>query len=74
MLLIIIIEIKGNNMEQIFEELNKNSLTLKGKIVDICEVLKYDAKEYRGITVGQYLRLRKLQKAEEKQFGYNIWS
>lgn len=56
-------------MAQVFEEINKTELNLTGRIVDVCEILKEEAKKNKGITVAQYLRLRKLQKVEEKQFG-----
>ena len=61
-------------MAQVYEELKKNSFELKGNVVDVCEILREDAKRYKGITVSQYLRLRKIQKAEEEQLKTNIWS
>ena len=65
---------RGYKMAQIFEKLNKNGLVLKGNVVDVCEILKEETKNYKGMSVATYLKLRKLQKAEEKQFGQNIWS
>ena len=61
-------------MEKPFEKLNQNSVCLKGKMIDVCKILEDDAKEYKGIKVGAYIRLRKLQRAIEQQLGENIWS
>lgn len=45
---------------------------LKGDIKDVCAELEREAKRYKGITVGEWLRLRKLERLERveaEQFG-----
>ena len=61
-------------MEKPLETLENNSFELKGKMLDVCKILEDDAKQYKGITVGAYIRLRKIQRAIETQIGENIWS
>ena len=56
----IIIGIKEGDMQGEF---------LKGDIKDVCAELKAEAERYKGVPVGTWLRLRKLEKDIAKQFG-----
>lgn len=40
----------------------------KGDVKDVCAELEAEAKRCKGMTVGEYLRLRKIEKAEKEQF------
>lgn len=40
---------------------------LKGDIFDICAVLEREARKNKGMTVGEWLRLRKLERIESEQ-------
>lgn len=42
---------------------------LKGDIKDVCAELEAEAKRYKGMTVGQWLKLRAIERAEARQFG-----
>lgn len=42
---------------------------LKGDIKDVCAELEAEAKRYTGMTVGTWLRLRKLERSVAGQFG-----
>ena len=41
---------------------------IKGDIKDVCAELEAEAKRNKGMTFGQWLKLRALERAEEKQF------
>lgn len=41
---------------------------IKGDIKDVCAELKAEAERCKGMTVGTWLRLRKLERIEKKQF------
>jgi hypothetical protein len=43
----------------------------KGDIKDVCAELEREARRCRGMTVGAWLRLRAIERAEAKQFGMN---
>lgn len=45
---------------------------IEGDVKDVCAELKEDLKRYGNITVGAWLRRRKLESAEAKQFGMTI--
>lgn len=61
-------------MSKVVEKIENNGYELRGKMIDVCEILRDTARRHKGMTVAQFLRLRKVQKAEEKQFGHKIWS
>lgn len=42
---------------------------LKGDIKDVCAELEAEARRCKGMTVGAWLRLRAIERAEAKQFG-----
>ena len=42
-------------------------VAFKGEIKDVLAELEAEAKRCKGMTVGQYLSLRKLEKEEERQ-------
>lgn len=42
---------------------------LKGDTKDVCAELEAEAKRCKGMTVGQWLRMRKLERAVSDQFG-----
>lgn len=42
---------------------------IKGDIKDVCAELEAEAKRCKGMSVGTWLRLRKLDRAVAKQFG-----
>lgn len=42
---------------------------LKGDIKDVCAELEAEAQRCKGMTVGQWLSLRKLDRAVAEQFG-----
>ena len=43
-------------------------VAFKGDIKDVLAELEAEAERCKGMTVGQYLSLRKLEKIEEEQF------
>lgn len=43
-------------------------IAFKGDVKDVCAELEREAKRCKGMTVGEYLKLIKLEKAEKKQF------
>ena len=43
-------------------------IVFKGAVSDVCAELEAEAKRCKGMTVGEYLSLRKIEKAEEEQF------
>ena len=43
-------------------------LAFKGDVKDVCAELKAEAERCRGMKVGTYLRLLKLEQAEKRQF------
>ena len=45
---------------------------LKGDIKDVCAELEAEAKRCKGMTVGEWLRLRKIERAEAEQFGISV--
>lgn len=47
-------------------------VAFKGDVKDVCAELKAEAERCKGMTVGQYLRLRKIEKALAEQFGKPI--
>ena len=44
------------------------SVEFKGGVKDVCAELEAEAKRCKGMTVGAYLRLLKVEKAEKQQF------
>lgn len=44
---------------------------IKGDIKDVLAELKAEAKRCQGMTVGEWLRLRRLERAEATQLGIN---
>lgn len=42
---------------------------LKGDIKDVCAELEAEAKRHKGMKVGQWLKLRAIERAEAEQFG-----
>lgn len=42
---------------------------IKGDIKDVCAELEREANRCKGMTVGELLRLRAIERAEAKQFG-----
>ena len=48
------------------------SEVFKGDIKDVCAELKAEAQRCKGMTVGEWLRLRKIEQAEAKQFGISV--
>ena len=59
-------------MIKVQEEVNKMVLTLKGNIPDILTYLEKEQERCSKMTIPQYLRLRKLEIAESKNFGFDI--
>ncbi len=51
-----------------------DGITFSGKAFCVVEDLRRFAEKHKGMTVAEYLRLRKIQKAEEEQFEHKIWS
>lgn len=45
----------------------KEKIIIKGDIKDVCAELEEENRKYNGITVGKWLRLRKLKQIEEQQ-------
>lgn len=45
---------------------------LKGDIKDVCAELEAEAKRYKGIKVGQWLKIRAMERAEAEQFGMTV--
>ena len=45
---------------------------LKGDVKDVCAELEAEAKRHKGMTFGQWLKLRTLERAEAKQFGMTV--
>ncbi len=43
-------------------------IAFKGDVKDVCAELEREAKRCKGMTVGEYLKRIKLEKAEKKQF------
>lgn len=41
----------------------------KGNVRDVCAELKEEVQRCKGMTVAEWLRLRKLEQAEARQFG-----
>ena len=41
----------------------------KGDVKDVCAEIEKEAKRCKGMTVHEYLCLRKLERAEAQQFG-----
>lgn len=46
-----------------------NGIAFKGDVKNVCKELKVLASQYKGMTVETLLRLKRIEKAEEKQFG-----
>ena len=44
----------------------------KGDIKDVCAELEREAKRCKGKKMGEWLRMRKLQEVEAKQFGMPV--
>lgn len=44
----------------------------KGDVKDVCAELEREAKRCKGMTVGEWLRLRKIEMALAKQFGTSV--
>jgi hypothetical protein len=42
---------------------------LKGDVKDVCAELEAEAQRCKGMTVGEWLRLRRLERAVAEQFG-----
>lgn len=47
-------------------------VAFKGEVKDVCAELKAEAERCKGMKVGAYLRLRKLEQAEEQQLGHKL--
>jgi hypothetical protein len=45
---------------------------IRGDVKDVCAELRKDLERFGNITVGAWLRRRKLEEAEAKQFGMTI--
>lgn len=56
-------------MRKFQEQVNNNSITLKGAMHDILTYLEQEQQRRPKMTVQQYLRLRKIELAESEQFG-----
>jgi hypothetical protein len=41
----------------------------KGDIKDVCAELEAEAQRCKGMTVGEWLKLRAIERSEAKQFG-----
>ena len=41
----------------------------KGDIKDVCAELEAEAKRYKGMPVGTWLKIRAIERAEARQFG-----
>lgn len=59
-------------MIKVQEEVKTNGITLKGNMPDILTYLEREQDCFPKMTVPQYLRLRKLEIAESKNFGFDI--
>lgn len=44
----------------------------KGDIKDVCAELEREAKRSKGVKMGEWLRRRKLEEVEAKQFGMPV--
>jgi hypothetical protein len=42
---------------------------IKGDIKDVCAELEAEARRCKGMTVGEWLKLRAIERSEAKQFG-----
>lgn len=59
-------------MINVQEEVKTNGILLKGNMPDILTYLEREQERCPKMTVPQYLRLRKLERAESQQFGCDI--
>ena len=44
----------------------------KGNVKDVCAELEAEGQRCKGMTVGEWLRLRKIEQAVAKQFGTSV--
>lgn len=56
-------------MIKVKEEVKMNGITFKGNMPDILTYLEREQQRCPKMTVPQYIRLRKLEREESKQFG-----
>lgn len=49
--------------------MQREALKLKGDIKDVCAELEREARRCKGMTVPEWLRLRRVEKAQAKQYG-----
>ena len=61
-------------MAKVIEKIEQNEISFSGNVVDVCKLLEEESVKNKGYKLAQYLRLRKLQREVEKQFGERIWS
>ena len=52
--------------------MRREAFVLKGGIKDVCAELEQEAKRCKGLKVGEWLRLRKLEVVVAKQFGTTV--
>lgn len=45
----------------------ERGVAFKGDVKDVCAELEQEAKRCKGMTVGQYLHLKKLERIEQQQ-------
>ena len=50
----------------------REGVAFKGDVKDVCAELEQEAKRCKGMTVGQYLSLLKLEKVVSEQLGEPI--
>lgn len=56
-------------MSKVKEELKTNGITLKGNMHDVLSYLEDEQRRCRKMSVSQYIRLRQIEREENKQFG-----
>lgn len=59
-------------MIKVQEEVKTNEISLKGNMPDILTYLEREQQRCPKMTIPQYIRLRKLEQAESRQFGFDI--
>lgn len=49
-----------------------NGECFKGNVVDVCAELEKEAKRCKGMTVSEWLRMRRIENALAQQFGCSV--
>ena len=49
-----------------------NGECFKGNVVDVCAELEKEARRCKGMTVSEWLRMRRIEKALAQQFGCSV--